>query len=170
MRPSLQADVAAFSAWRKRLEKLCLLLACSLLFATPSLAQQSVKILTGLPINFATLTLHIHGQPITVYEFTVSIYPMNTAPPWPIGLWLYSYVEADSGSSNNQSTWGQSEWCRWWASEVATREQENPKQIPYPYFEINLPTGVAQIQTDEQIPVYPAGSVTCWQADNDYAP
>jgi len=34
---------------------------------------------------------------------------------------------------------------------------------------MNFPAGFLMMQTDEQIPVS-AGSVTCWQADNDYAP
>ena len=69
-----------------------------------------------MPINLSTLTLHVGGKPITVYEFTVSIYPMNTPPPWPIGLWLYNYVEVDPDSPDNklQSSWGQANWCRWW--------------------------------------------------------
>ncbi len=88
-----------------------------------------------------------------------------------VGLWLYSYVQADSGGgSNDKSTWGQGEWCRWWMYEVAALEQQNPGQLPYPYFEMNLPSAVPLIQTDEGTPVYPAGSVTCWQANNDYAP
>ncbi|MGA2370142.1 MAG: hypothetical protein ACLPPV_24515 [Candidatus Korobacteraceae bacterium] len=147
-----------------------LLLLMSLLFAMPSFAQQPVAIQTGLPINFTTLTLHVSGQPITVYEFTVSIYPMNTPPPWPAGLWLYYYVQADAGGGANKSTWGQGQWCRWWIYQVAALEQQNPQQLPYPYFQINLPTTVPQIETDENIPVYPAGSVTCWQANNDFAP
>ena len=69
-------------------------LSLSLVLAIPGLAQPNLNIQTGLPINFSTLTLHVNGQPITVYEFTISIYPMNTAPPWPIGLWLYFYVQA----------------------------------------------------------------------------
>lgn len=153
-----------------RLKKTCMALLLSLLFALPSLAQQPVTIQTGLPINFATLTLHVHGQPITVYQFTVSIYPMDTPPPWPVGLWLYYYVQADAGGGINKSTWGQGQWCRWWIYEVAALEQQNPQQLPYPFFEINLPTTAPLIETDEQIPVYPAGSVTCWQANNDYAP
>ena len=153
------------------LRKTFLVLLVSLLLATPGFAQQSVSIQTGLPVNFATLTLHVHGQPIGIYEFTISLYPMNTPPPWPVGLWLYSYVQADSGGgSNDKSTWGQGEWCRWWMYEVAALEQQNPGQLPYPYFEMNLPSAVPLIQTDEGTPVYPAGSVTCWQANNDYAP
>jgi hypothetical protein len=152
------------------LRKTCLVLSVSLLLATHGSAQQSFNIQTGLPINFATLILHVQGQPINVYEFTVSIYPMNTPPPWPAGEWLYNYVETDSGGGTNKSTWGQGQWCRWWIYEVAALEEQNPQQLPYPYFEINLPTGVQLIQTDEGIPVYPAGSVTCWQANNDYAP
>ncbi|MGA2373354.1 MAG: hypothetical protein ABSG11_22070 [Candidatus Korobacteraceae bacterium] len=80
-----------------RLRKSCLLLLLSLLLAIPGLAQQSFNIQTGLPINFAALILHVNGQPIGVYEFTVSLYPMNTALPWPVGLWLYSYVREDPG-------------------------------------------------------------------------
>jgi hypothetical protein len=150
--------------------QLTLLLSLSLLLAGPSRAQQSFDIQTGLPINFASLMLHVNSQPISVYEFTVSLYPMNTPPPWPAGLWLYTYAEADPGGGINQLTWGQGEWCRWWINQVAALEQQNPQQLPYPYFEINLPTGVQLIQTDEGIPVYPPGSVTCWQANNDYAP
>jgi hypothetical protein len=155
---------------KSTLTSLCFLLSLILL-AIPGLAQHSAKIWTGVPIYFATLTLHVNGQPINVYKFVVSIYPMNTPPPWPIGLWLYYYVEADpGGSDNDKSSWGQGSWCRWWFYEVAAVEQQNPKHVPYPFFEINLPTDGTPLQTDEQIPVYPAGSVTCWQADNDYAP
>jgi len=143
----------------------------ALLCALPSSAQQMVSIQTGVPIHFATLTLHVNGQPISVYEFTVSLYPMNTSPPWPVGLWLYSYVQADAGSGVNKSSWGQGQWCRWWFSQVATAEQQtDPRQVPYPYFEINLPVTVTMVQTDEQTPVYPAGSVTCWQVENDWGP
>ena len=151
------------------LVNLSVLLSLSLL-AIPSLAQPGVKIWTGLPINLTTLTLHVNGQPMSVYEFTVSVYPMNTSPPWPVGLWLYYYVQADSSGSQDKSTWGQSKWCRWWFYQVAALEQQSPKHVPYPFFEINLPFGATLLQTDEQILVYPAGSVTCWQADNDYAP
>lgn len=36
---------------------------------------------------------------------------------------------------------------------------------------MNLPAGIqSQILTDEQIPVYRSGSVTCWQVENEYAP
>jgi hypothetical protein len=154
----------------KLVSRMILMLSLTLLLAIPGLAQQSVTIQTGLPISFGTLTLHVQGQPITVYEFAVSLYPMNTPPPWPVGLWLYTYVEADHGSGINKSTWGQGQWCGWWMSEVATLEQQNPQQIPYPYFQINLPTSVAMMQTEEGISVYPAGSVTCWQANNGYAP
>jgi hypothetical protein len=139
-------------------------------FAIPSLSQQGVQPTTGVPINLSILTLHVNGQPIRVYEFTVSLIPMNQAPPWPVGLWLYTYVEADSGSGTDKSSWGEGEWCRWWINEVATLEQQNPQQLPYPYFELNLPFGVQTIQTDEGTNVYPAGSVTCWEASNDYAP
>lgn len=159
------------TALRKSVTGLCFLLSLGLLLAIPSFAQQQSFIInTGLPINFATLTLHVSGQPISVYEFTVSLYPMNTPPPWPAGLWLYTYVEADSGGGTNKSTWGQGKWCRWWIYEVAALEQQNPQQLPYPYFEINLPTNITLIETDEGIPVYPAGSVTCWQASNDFPP
>ncbi len=153
-----------------RMKTLPLLLPLVLLLTITALAQQGVLPQTGQPVNFATLTLHVQGQPITVYEFTVSLIPMNLPPPWPVGLWLYTYVEADSGSGTNKSTWGQGEWCRWWINEVAKLEQQNPQQLPYPYFELNLPLGVQLIQTDEGIAVYPLGSVTCWQASNDYAP
>lgn len=143
----------------------------ALLFAVPSSGQRMVSIQTGVPISFSTLTLHVGGQPISIYEFTVSLYPMNTPPPWPVGLWLYSYVQADAGSGVDKSSWGQGQWCRWWINEVATAEQQtSPQQVPYPYFQINLPTTVTLIQTDEQIPVYPAGSVTCWQVENDWGP
>ena len=157
----------------KRLTKLSLVVSLGLLIAIPGGAQQDVKILTGVPINFTTLILHVQGKPINVYEFTVSIYPMNTPPPWPIGLWLYEYVEVDPDRPDNnvQSSWGQANWCRWWIYKVAALEIKNKKQLPYPYFEINLPAGVQQrILTDEQIPVYPPGSVTCWQVENEYAP
>jgi hypothetical protein len=154
----------------KRLTKPCLVLALGLLLAIPGLAQQNVNIQTGLPIGLSTLTLHVHGQPITVYEFAVSLYRMNTPPPWPIGLWLYTYVQADANDGIDKSTWGQSKWCQWWFNEVSAAEQKNQKQVPYPFFEMNFPAAIPLIQTDEQIQVYPAGSVTCWQADNDYAP
>jgi len=155
---------------RKRvLTSLCLLLSLAPL-AVPSRAQQIARIWTGLPIYFGTLTLHVSGQPISVYLFVVSVYPMNTPPPWPIGLWLYNYVQADSGDPQDKSTWGHSSWCRWWFYQVVALEQQNPKHVPYPFFELNLQTDVGLIHTDERIPVYPAGSVTCWQADNDYAP
>jgi hypothetical protein len=147
----------------------CFLLSVALL-AVPSFAQQTARIWTGVPVNLTTLTLHVSGQPISVYELTVSIYPMNTAPPWPVGLWLYTYLQADSGNPLNKKTWGQSSWCQWWFSEVATLELQNPKHLPYPFFEMNMLTSASPLQTDEGIPVYPAGSVTCWQANNDYAP
>jgi hypothetical protein len=155
------------------LRHLSLLAVLGLLVAFPAVAQKNVNILTGVPINFASLTLHVAGSPITVYEFTVSIYPMNTKPPWPVGLWLYNYVEVDPDSpdNNQMSTWGQTNWCRWWIYQVANLEQQNGKKLPYPFFEMNLPSGNQQIIiTDEQIPVYRSGSVTCWQAENDYAP
>ena len=143
----------------------------ALLVPTPSLAQRVAVIETGLPIYWSTLTLHVNGQPISVYEFTISIYPMNTPPPWPSGLWLYNYVQADaSGAGLDKSSWGQGQWCRWWFAQVAGLEVQNLHQLPFPYVEINLPVSVAPIQTDEQIAVYPAGTVTCWQANNDYAP
>jgi hypothetical protein len=151
------------------LTSLCFLFSL-LLLAIPSLAQQTAQIWTGTPVNFGTLMLHVQGQPIVVYEFVVSIYPMNTPPPWPVGLWLYNYVQADSGDPKDKSTWGQSSWCRWWFFQVAAQEQTNPKHVPYPFFEYNLQTGTTLLQTDEGIPVYPAGTVTCWEADNDYAP
>ncbi len=170
LRLFLGAAANPHSRGMKKLTKAWSLLLPSLLLAIPTLAQQNFNIQTGQPVNFATLVLHVQGQPINVYEFTVSLYPMNTPPPWPAGLWLYTYVEADSGSGTNKSSWGQGEWCRWWINEVAMLEQQNPQQLPYPYFEINLPTNLVLIQTDEGILVYPAGSVTCWQASNDYAP
>jgi len=171
---SLPVVAAAASGPKvKGLTKLSLVVSLGLLLAIRGVAQQDVHILTGLPIYFASVTLHVKGTPINVYEFTVSIYPMNTPPPWPVGLWLYSYVEVDPNSPNDnvQASWGQANWCRWWMNEVAVLEgNTNPKSTPYPYFEINLPAGVPQIMTDEQIPVYPSGSVTCWQAENDYGP
>ena len=158
------------AARNKMLVKLICLLSLSLVLAIPGLAQPSFNIQTGLPINLSTFTLHVNGQPISVYEFTVSIQPMNTPPPWPAGLWLYSYVQEDPGSPLNKSGWGQSTWCHWWFYEVAGLEQQNQKQVPFPFFEINFLTAATLIQTDEEILVYPAGTVTCWQADNDYAP
>ena len=124
-----------------RLTKVSLVVSLGLLLAIPGVAQQNVNILTGVPINFSSLTLHVHGQPINVYEFTVSIYPMNTPPPWPIGLWLYNYVQVDPDSPNNNvmSSWGQANWCRCWSNQVAVLESNNPKSPPFPYFEINLP-------------------------------
>jgi hypothetical protein len=166
-------SLAARSLKVKRLTKLSLVVSLGLMLAIPGVAQQGVKILTGVPINFANLTLHVQGKPINVYEFTVSIYPMNTPPPWPVGLWLYSYLEVDPDSPNNnvQSSWGQANWCRWWIDQVAELERRNGKQLPYPYFEINLPLDVQLlIVTDEQIPVYLPGSVTCWRVENEYAP
>ncbi len=142
------------------------------LLAIPGVAQQNVATETGVPVYFASLTLHVDGKPINVYEFTVSLYPMNTPPPWPTGLWMYTYVEVDPDRLNNevQSTWGHANWCRWWINQVAVRESTtNPQSTPYPYFEINLPA-VQQIETDERIPVYPSGSVTCWQVENEYGP
>jgi hypothetical protein len=171
---SLDVVPAASGPKVKGLTKLSLVVTLGWLLAIPGVAQQNVNIWTGVPINFASLTLHVGGKPINVYEFTVSVYPMNTPPPWPIGLWLYNYVEVDPDSPNNnlQSTWGQANWCRWWMNQVAVLERSsNPKSPPYPYFEINLPAGVQpQIMTDEQISVYPSGSVTCWLAENDYGP
>ena len=56
-------------------------------------------------------------------------------------------------------------------SQVAALEIKNKKQLPYPYFQINLPADdQQQILTDERVSVYSSGSVTCWQADNGYAP
>ena len=172
MMQGIYGKVFSFACWREmtKLTKSGLLLAVGLLLAIPGLAQQNVNIQTGLPIGFSTLTLHIRGLPITVYEFTVSLYRMNTPPPWPIGLWLYTYVQADASDGIDKSTWGQSKWCQWWFNEVAAAEQHNQKQVPYPFFEMNFPAIIPPIQTDEQVTVYPAGSVTCWQADNDYAP
>jgi hypothetical protein len=171
---SLPGVFAAASGPRvNSLTKLALVVPLGLLLAIPCVAQKKVDIWTGVPIKVSTLTLHVGGKPINVYEFTLSVYPMNTPPPWPIGLWLYNYVEVDPDSPDNnlQSSWGQANWCRWWFLKVAALEIKNKKQLPYPYFELNLPADVQQqIVTDEQISVYPSGSVTCWQADNDYAP
>jgi hypothetical protein len=153
-----------------RVKTLPRLLPLALLLSVAALGQQGVSPQIGLPVNFGTLTLHVQGQPITVYEFTVSLIPMNAPPPWPVGQWLYTYVQADAGSGTNKSTWGPGSWCRWWIYEVASLEQQHAQQTPYPYFEINLPLGVELMQTDEGIQVYPAGSVTCWQASDDYAP
>lgn len=116
----------------KRLTKLSLVVSVGLLLAIPGVAQKNVNILTGVPINFASLTLHVGGNPINVYEFTVSIYPMNTPPPWPVGLWLYNYVEVDPDSPDNkvQSTWGQANWCRWWIYEVADLEVKTRNNFP----------------------------------------
>ncbi len=154
---------------RDVLTKLVLLFAVSFLLATPSFAQQGYLIQTGLPVGYSTLTLHVQGQPVSVELIVVSLYPMNTPPPWPTGLWLYSYVQADSGGGANKSSWGQGQWCHWWFNQVTQAETENPEQLPFPYLQVNLPVGVVMVQTDEGIPIYPAGSVTCWQASNDFA-
>jgi len=169
----VQSDCSAATASapgrQKNLSKSYLLVVFVLGLTVPSIAQRTVTIETGLPINFSTLTLHVQGQPINVFEITVSLYPMNTPPPWPSGLWLYSWVQADASEGVSKSSWGQGQWCHWWFNQVATLEAQNLQQVPFPYLQVNLPTGTALIETDEQIPVYPAGAVTCWQANNDYA-
>jgi len=134
---------------RSALTKLILLLCVTVLLAMPSSAQQGYLIQTGVPIGYSTLTLHVQGQPITVEEIVVSIYPMNLPPPWPAGLWLYTLVQADAGDGVNKSTWGQGQWCHWWFNEVAQLEADNSQQVPFPYLEVNWPVGVVQIQTDE---------------------
>ncbi len=53
------------------LRKTCLVLFVSLLLATSGFAQQSVSIQTGLPVNFATLTLHVHGPNGTMVRLSV---------------------------------------------------------------------------------------------------
>ena len=148
--------------------KLIFLFSATLLLAMPTFAQQSYLIETGLPIDFSTLNLHQQGQPVNVDLIVVSLYPMNTPPPWPVGLWLFMYVEAGAGGGANKSNWSQSQWCQWWFNQVAQLETQDSQQIPFPYLQVNLPAGVAQIQTDEGIPIYPAGSVTCWQANNGF--
>ena len=130
-------------------------------------AQDGSRIRTGIPIDSQKLVLHVQGQPISVYEFIVSIYPMNTAPPWPIGLWIYEYVEVDPGDGRN---WGQGDWCRFWFSKVQALEQQNEKQVPYPFVETNVPQDPQYIITDEGIWVLPQKSMTCWQVENEYAP
>jgi hypothetical protein len=153
---------------RRIATKSLLLLSLSLLLATPGFTQQTSWIQTGLPINFATMTLHVQGQPMNVNLIVVSLYPMNTPPPWPVGLWLYTYVQADPGQGTDKNTWGQGQWCHWWFNEVAQAEQHNLRQVPFPYLEVNLSASAVKIQTDEGTLVYPAGSVTCWEALNDY--
>jgi hypothetical protein len=135
----MQLDVRAAAARSRKmtlLTKSCLLPAFGLLLALPSLAQQNVNIQTGLPIGFSTVTLHLHGQPITIYQFAVSLYRMNTPPPWPIGLWLYSYVQADADDGGSKSTWGQSRWCEWWfyegPSRIITRPSAFSLRMPPP--------------------------------------
>jgi hypothetical protein len=156
-------------SYRGALSSLFLLLAMTVALATPSFGQQSYLIQTGLPVYLSTLTLHVQGQPVTVEYLVVSLYPMNTPPPWPVGLWLDLYLQADtSGDGPNKSTWGQGQWCRWWFNQVAQLETQNVQQVPFAYLEVNLPAGIALVQTDEGIPIYPAGSVTCWQANNDF--
>jgi hypothetical protein len=166
-----QANHSSGLAIRNRdvFARLTVLFSLSLLLAIPGFAQQGYLIQTGLPIAYSTLTLHIQGQPVSVEYIVVSLYPMNAPPPWPTGLWLDLYLQADSGDGANKSTWGQGQWCHWWFNQVAQLENQTPGQVPFPYLEVNLPVGVVQIQTDEGIPIYPAGSVTCWQANNDFA-
>jgi hypothetical protein len=135
--------------------------------ATSCFAQDGSRIRTGIPINFQKLVLHLQGQPISVYEFVVSIYPMNTPPPWPVGLWIYEYVQVDQGSGRNR---GQADWCRFWFSAVQTLEQENGTQVPYPFVETNEPQDPQYIMTDEGTLVLPPKSMTCWQVENEYAP
>jgi hypothetical protein len=154
----------------RKLTRLYFLATMTLLLAIPSRAQQSMNILTGLPIYFGNQRLHVQGQPINAYLIVVSLYPMNTPPPWPVGLWLNTYVQSDASPGIEKSTWGQGQWCRWWFNEVQQVESQNSQDLPFPYLEVNVPTTVQPIQTDEGIPVYPAGSVTCWQASNDFPP
>ena len=80
------------------------------------------------------------------------------------------YLQTDASLGIEKSTWGQGQWCRWWFSEVQQAEGQNSQELPFPYLEVNLPASVPLIQTDEGISVYPAGSVTCWQASNDFPP
>lgn len=162
------ASVRARNA--RKLTRWCFLATMTLLPAIPSQAQQRVSIQTGLPIYFGTQTLHVQGQAISAYLIVVSIYPMNTPPPWPAGLWLNTYLQTDASLGIEKSTWGQGQWCRWWFSEVQQAEGQNSQELPFPYLEVNLPASVPLIQTDEGISVYPAGSVTCWQASNDFPP
>jgi len=48
-----------------------LLLALALVVAITGVAQVHVQ--AGLPIHYSNLVLHVQGNPINVYEFTVSI-------------------------------------------------------------------------------------------------
>jgi hypothetical protein len=154
----------------RRLTRWCRLATMTLLLAISSQAQQSMNIQTGLPIYFGTQWLHVQGQPISAYLIVVSIYPMNTPPPWPVGLWLNTYLQTDASPGIEKTTWGQGQWCRWWFNQVQQVEGQNSQELPFPYLEVNLSTTVPLIQTDEGISVYPAGSVTCWQASNDFPP
>jgi hypothetical protein len=132
-----------------------------------------VAIFTGTPVNFISFTQHRNGQPVTVYEFVVSLVPMNLPPPWPAGLWIYLYVQVDQGISdgNQRSSRGNADWCRWWINQVAADQRRtDPTHIPYPYFQINTPAGMEPIQTDEGFSVFPPGSVSCWEAQNSYGP
>lgn len=165
--PNHPSSAAAHT--RDAFTKLFLLIAAAIVLAMPSLAQQSYLIQTGLPIYYSTLMLHVQGQPVKVEYIVVSLYPMNAPPPWPTGLWLDVYLQADpAGDGANKSTWGQGQWCHWWFNQVAQVETQNIQQVPFPYLEVNLPAGIPLVQTDENIPIYPAGSVSCWQANNDF--
>ena len=154
---------------------LCLLAMSAAAFAQqqPAPTVPGVNIFTGTPVNFTPLAQHMNGQPVTIYEFTVSLVPMNLPPPWPEGLWVYLYVQVDQGTTHNgvRSSRGQADWCRWWMYQVlADQRSTDPNHIPYPYFQINTPTTIQPILTDEGYLVFPPGSMTCWEAENSYGP
>lgn len=122
----------------------------------------NITALPGLPVSFTSMILHVNGAPVMVYHVVVEVYPMNTPPPWPIGLQRHEYFAADR--------WGQSNWCQWWFNKVAVDQRGAGKRVPYPFYQVNIPASDNQIETDEGIPIFTPGSVSCYEVENTFAP
>jgi len=135
------------------------LITAALLAASAS-AQQTL--ITGLAVSTQTAQLTVGGVPVNARELVIEVYPLNTPPPWPIGLWRYTWVQVDTGGHK----WGQADWCNFWF--LKEQQEQGTKTVPYLMLSLML-TG-DPIETDDGTELYPTGTFVCSQVSNMFVP
>jgi hypothetical protein len=122
-------------------------------------ASPGLFVFTGIPIAEASLSRHVRGQEVAVYEIVAAAHEMNLGGGHqPVDLRQFFNIIEDPAS-------GHSAYCRAaFARVLLDRSSTLATATAVPYLEINVSLSQPEIASDEGDALYPASAVSCWEA------
>jgi len=117
----------------------------------------------GSGMRQQVLTLHVHGQPVEVFEMILRLRIMNqNGGPQPADLEIVNYISFD--------VTGHCAQCQRWFQRVSADENYVVSRIraganvsSFPFLQLAIFGNSQRILTDEGTYVYPGNSVECWE-------